>query len=154
MNNKNSKRPWALKILIFLLFFQGFGALPGGFLFIVDPSGGLMQMPPDSLKGEIFTSFLVPSLFLFTVLGLGAIFLACSLYFLPDWSWAAKLNPTQGHHWTFFATMLFGVILMSWITVQAYVVIEDSWLQPFYFTLGLIFVLMPITPWIQRYLRR
>ena len=57
-------------ILLFLLGFLGVGALFGGGVLIVSPSGKLFGMPLSLLDNSPFTDFLIPGLILFIVLGL------------------------------------------------------------------------------------
>jgi len=53
-----------------LLLFNGFGAIYGGWNFMVHPDGSSMQMSLDSLKHTPFHSYLIPGIILFVVNGL------------------------------------------------------------------------------------
>ncbi|MBI5544293.1 MAG: hypothetical protein HY901_10415 [Deltaproteobacteria bacterium] len=83
-------------------------------MMIVDPTGGLLQMPLSTLRGSIFGDFLIPGLILFVVLGLGALAVGAGLFFLPAWSWAERLNPFPRQHWSWFTAVGYGVALMIW----------------------------------------
>jgi hypothetical protein len=61
----------ALYILIVLLVL---GAIGGGGLLILSPSGELIGMPLSLLDHSPFTSFLIPGIVLFTFLGLSPFF--------------------------------------------------------------------------------
>jgi hypothetical protein len=154
MNTKRSKRPLALWLLMFLLLFQGISAIPSGLMLVLDPTGGLMQMPLAMLQGTPFPNFLIPGLILGIVLGLGAFFVLACLFTLPDWRWAQRLNPVRGQHWTWSASAAFGLALMIWITVQVLMVGLGAWLQPFYFGIGLAILLLTVLSPVRGYLRR
>jgi len=64
-----TRRPFAINVLLFLLLFLSLGALFGGGVLIIDPSGDLFQMPVIILQNSPFNNFLIPGLFLFIVLG-------------------------------------------------------------------------------------
>jgi hypothetical protein len=84
MTTKPAKRPLALWLLMLLLLFQGISATPSGFLLVLDPTGGRMQMPLEMLAGSPFPNYLIPGLILSIVLGLGAFFVLACLFALPD----------------------------------------------------------------------
>jgi hypothetical protein len=150
---RRGKRPLALWLLMLLLLFQGISATPAGLMLVLDPSGGLLQMPVEMLAGTPFPNYLIPGLILCVVLGLGAFFVLACLFFLPDWGWAARLNPVKGQHWTWTAAALFGLALMIWITVQVLMIGLGSVLQPLYFGVGLAILLLTLAPSVRRYLR-
>lgn len=47
---------------IFLLLFNGIGALYGGGLLVIDPSGAKIQLPLSYLHYSPFTDYLIPAL--------------------------------------------------------------------------------------------
>ncbi len=153
MAAESSKRPAALWVLIGLLVFQGISAAPPGFLLVLDPTGGLLHLPLDLLKDASFRNFLIPGLILFVVLGIGAFFIAAGLFFLPDWMWIGRLNLFIGQHWAWTAAVAFGPALMIWIVVQVIQIGLGTWLQPFYFGVGLVILLLALNPSVQRHLR-
>ena len=46
-------------LLLALLFFQGASGLYGGGALLVDPTGGILQMPLSLLDGSPFDTFLI-----------------------------------------------------------------------------------------------
>jgi len=153
MNTNRGKRPLAFWLLMLLLLFQGISATPSGLLLVLDPTGGWMQMPLSMLEGTPFSTYLIPGLILSIVLGLGAFFVLGCLVFLPDWSWAERLNPVKSQHWVWTASAAFGLALMTWIVVQVFMIGLDAWLHPMYFGLGLAILLLTLSPSVKRYLR-
>ncbi len=115
------KRIYAIQSVIQLIV--GIGALFGGALGITDPYGALFGMPADVLKKGPFTSFLIPGLFLFCVIGLGhlAAFLAVKR--------KLKLHP--------YISGGFGCILTAWILIQCYILQSIHYLHVIFFIVGL-----------------
>lgn len=151
---KKHKRPKIFWLLLFLLFFQGLSATPSGAMLVIDPSGERMQMPLTMLAGSPFNNYLIPGLILSIGLGVGAFFLFICLLYLPDWDWAERFNPFTKQHWTWAAVALFGLALMTWIVVQVLMVGFGTYLQPFYFAVGLVILLLILSPPMRQYLRR
>ncbi len=153
MTAKRPKRPLALWLLMCLLLFQGISATPSGFMLVLDPTGGRMQMPQEMLAGTPFPNYLIPGLILCIVLGLGAFFVMACLLTLPDWAWARRLNPFKGQHWTWTASAAFGLALMIWITVQVLMIGLGAFIQVFYFGVGLTILLVTLAPSVRECLR-
>lgn len=57
------------KLLILLHLLLGIGAVFGGVVLVIDPSGELINMPITLLENSPFDSFLIPGIILFVVLG-------------------------------------------------------------------------------------
>jgi hypothetical protein len=64
------KRSIPTYILMFLIAFQVISAIPSGCALISDPSGEKLGLPRVLLNQSPFNDFLIPSLFLFFILGL------------------------------------------------------------------------------------
>jgi len=82
----------------------GVGALFGGGQFILAPDGHLLGISVSVLAHSPFSSFFIPGLVLFAVIGIGPIAAAILTYGRPS---KAPL-----------AAVLVGVILMGWVTVE------------------------------------
>jgi hypothetical protein len=113
---------------------------------------GTTKRPAALLHESPFGDFLIPGSILCVVLGLGAFLVAAALFFLPAWSWAERLNPFSGQHWSWTAACGVGLALMIWISVQVALIGGGSWLQPFYFAVGLAILLAALTPSVREYL--
>jgi hypothetical protein len=98
-------------------------AIPAGLMMIFDPStGGSLNLDTAWLEGSPFNDFLVPGLFLAGVIGLGNLTVAALL--LGRWLYAGE------------ASLAMGVVLMTWIVVQA-TIIPFNWVfHPTFFALG------------------
>ncbi|MDF2890342.1 MAG: hypothetical protein K0R80_709 [Clostridia bacterium] len=106
-----------------ILLFVGIGALFGGIMALVDPSGALYGAPTDMMKIGPFTSFLIPGLFLFFVLGLGHI---VSFIFMKR-----KLK------FHVYISGGVGCILMAWILIQCYILQAIALIHVIFFLIGL-----------------
>ena len=79
-------------IFLFLLGFLGLGAIGGGLTVIISPSGALVGMPLSMLDESPFTSFLLPGVFLFLVLGLVPFLLIFALLRILECKFADRFN--------------------------------------------------------------
>lgn len=106
-----------------ILVLVGIGALFGGTMAILDPSGTSYGAPVEILKKGPFNNFLIPGLFLFFVIGLG--------HFIA----LAALKRKVKYHAYISGTA--GCILMAWILIQCYVLQAVHFLHTAFFTIGL-----------------
>jgi len=116
-----------MKKIIFLFegilqIFIALGAVGGGLVLLLDPSGQGMGFSVELLSNSPFTNYLIPGLFLLAVNGIGNFF--CGFLSI------------RKHQYAGYAGMLFGAILMVWILVQVWVLGWVSWLQPLFLFLG------------------
>ena len=122
------------KYFIFLGGWQVFialGAIPAGFLFLLDTSGALMGTSPAMLAHSPFSSFLIPGLFLLVVNGLG--------------NAAAAVLSFKRKSQAAMAGLFLGVVLCLWIVIQVYMIGFISFLQPLMFAVG---AFEAVTGWI------
>ena len=109
-------------ILGILQLFVGIGGIGGGIGLLSDPTGGNIGMPMEFLETTPFSDFLIPGLVLFAVNGVGQ--LVGGVMTL-----AAKRRYPE-------VATAFGVFLMVWIVAQVWWIGLLHWLQPLYFCLG------------------
>lgn len=102
----------------------GLGATGGGFMLVIDPSGGTLGVPSSLLDGSIFPNFIIPGIFLMVVNGFGSIM-------------GAVFSFTKRRYTQEIAIVL-GVILVSWIVIQVIIIKSIGWLHVIYFILGII----------------
>jgi hypothetical protein len=108
-------------ILLILLDFLGVGAVFGGALLIVSPSGKLLGMPLSMLDKSPFTDFLIPGLILFVVLGLAPCGLVFALLKKPVSAMADRLNVYPDMHWAWTGSIYVAFALIIWIQVELFV---------------------------------
>ena len=112
-----------------LQLFIGIGAVPAGFLFIVDPTGASLGFPLEWLADTPFKNYLVPGIFLFGVNGIGSL---TGAFLTFRRHWLASL-----------AAVGLGAFLIGWIAVQVIALgPPPHWLQILYFVLGAVELLL------------
>lgn len=112
-------KPVGLYLLLFCLLFIGGGGLFGGIAFLLEPSGSYLGMTPAFLPSFGLTSYVLPGLFLLTVMGVIPLVLAVVLWRRPTWHWGERYHALTHEHWSWTATMLFSYLLLGWLLVQA-----------------------------------
>ena len=119
--------------LVFLLLFLGLGALGGGALLIISPSGKLLgDLPLSLLARSPFPDFRIPGLLLFVVLGLFPCLLAVVLIQKPANRFAEHFNFFTDMYWGWTYTIYVAFSLIIWIQVEPFIVQRVGWLQIFY----------------------
>jgi len=108
--------------------FIAISAIPAGITFIIDPSGQLNGTTTGLLANSPFSNFLIPGLFLLIVHGVGNLF--CALLSFQ------RLNIAS------IAGMLLGTTLLLWIIFQVIWIGLISFLQPLFFVIGIIEVIL------------
>jgi hypothetical protein len=154
MTNQSSQHPKAVWLLIVLLFLLALGALPSGVLMMAAPDGSFMNMPLSMLQYSPFSSFFIPGLILFTLMGVYPLAVAYSLWRQPSWRWPEALNPVKGRHWSWAASLAAGVMLVIWITVQVLLLRSVAFLHVLYFIWGWALILLTLSAPVRQYTAR
>jgi len=97
---------------LFLLAFNGIGAIYGGLNFILSPDGSGMEMSPDFLKHSPFHDYLIPGIILLVVNGLFSV--VTFLLLIMNMQSAPLLVMSQGFllcGWIFIQVLLIQVII-------------------------------------------
>jgi hypothetical protein len=144
-------KPFALKILAFLLAFIGIGAIISGPMLFLAPDGHLMQWTVDMLKGTPFTNFLIPGIVLFLFVGVFSSLVSYGLLRQPTWRWADMLNICKKYRWAWTASWAAGVIMILWIIVETSLLGYISFLQPVITAWGIAIITLTLLPNMRRY---
>lgn len=150
----NNNKPLASKLLILLHILLGMGAVSGGVVLVIDPSGGLIKMPITLLENSPFNSFLIPGIILFAVLGVFPLIIAFALVTKWQWKAANRLNIFTDMHWSWAFSLYIGFALIIWITVEVFYMKEISLLHIAYIFLGLIIQAVTLLPSVQKHYLR
>lgn len=138
MPNYDSKQRRGLSIVTGILqVFIGIGAVPSGLMIILDPSGSSIGFTLELLEGTPFSSYLVPGIFLFAVNGVISLT-------------GGILSFIRFRHAGLLAIGL-GIFLLAWVIIQVSLIGLMSWLQPTFFGLGIIELILGIL--FHKYLR-
>ena len=126
------------KLLIFIHFFIGFGAVAGGLAGLLNPETPFTGLSPEILQNGPFTSFFIPSLFLFIVLGLGNIIAGILAIKFPKS--------------LFYLSVVMGGILSMFIIIQCWVMWAIVLLHVIFFVIGAFQFLAGAFPIAKEYL--
>jgi hypothetical protein len=116
----------ARTILGIILLIVGINALGGGYYGM----SGAKDIPLNWLKGSPFHSYLIPSVFLFFIIGGSCL-----------WSASAVFRNMQA---AMKASLFTGLSLILWIIAQVLIIGYVSWLQPAMAIAGLSVVLLSL----------
>lgn len=111
------------RILFIVHIFVGLGAIGGGLMAILFPSGPA-GMPTDALKNSPFSNYLIPGIILFSVIGMGNIVSALTMHFKSRY---------QG-----YISSIFSWALVIWIIVQCIMLRLVAILHVIYLMIGLV----------------
>ncbi|MGF7050542.1 hypothetical protein J2T13_005091 [Paenibacillus sp. DS2015] len=137
-------------LLMCLHFFLGIGAVIGGLILMIDPTGEMIDMPASMLVNSPFEHFFIPGFILLTCLGVFPILIATALKKRWNWELAKKLNLYQDKHWSWAFSLYCGFALIIWITVQVYMINTVSLIHVFYMLLGILIQIVTLLPQVQR----
>ena len=146
----NKSKPEKSIVLIGLHFFLAVGALGGGVIFIIDPSGGLAGMSTTLLEGSFLRNYLIPGLILVGILGILPIITALGLIKKWDCPMLESLNIYKDKHWSWTFSLYIGFILIIWITIQVFIIRTLAMLQFIFIFLGMIIQFVTLLPSVQR----
>ena len=110
---KLGQSKWQRIILLFVLGYEGAGALLGGALLLAAPDGRLMDMPVEIMHGS-FSDFIIPGLILFT------------LGILNTAAFFAVLRKTR-FDWIMAVTAL--VAMITWFWIEIAILLQLHWLH-------------------------
>ena len=136
------KRNSTINILLTLLAVLGVGAIFGGAVLIISPSGDLFGMPLSMLDNSPFSNFLIPGIILFTVLGLVPIALIFALIKRPASQFDGLFNFYKDMYWAWSYTIYIAFALIIWIQLEMVFLRAVHWLHTLYmfFAIAIIFV--------------
>lgn len=120
------------RALVGLLAFLGVSALGGGAAMLLAPDGSIIGMDPAVLTGvPLMDDWFLPGLFLAVVLGAGSLVTAWAIVGRPDLHWAAGLERATGQHVAWLASLLIGILLVTFIIYEAQIITapDGRWLQ-------------------------
>ena len=107
--------------------FIGITAIAGGFRLVSNPNG-TSDIPIEWLNGTPFTNYLIPGLVLLTVIGFGNVF--GGIFSFLSKRYAGGI------------AAILGTFLILFMTIEVWFVGLRTFLQPLYFTLGAIVLVL------------
>jgi len=124
----------------------GGGAIGGGGVLIISPSGELIGMPLSELKNTPFNNFLIPGVILFIVLGLIPLLLIIALLKKPESKLAERFNIFKDMHWSWTFSIYIAFTLIGWIQIQMVFLQSVHWLHTFYMFYAVCILLIALLP--------
>lgn len=103
-------RSWLLILMHGML---GIGAIVGGVILIIDPSGSMVNLPASLLENSPFASFLYPGIILLLVLGVMPTMIAISLIRYVHWGLGERLNLYPDRYWAWTFRCIRGLLSSS-----------------------------------------
>ena len=142
----------SLRVLSVLLGVLGVGAIFGGLVFVIAPTGAILGIPLSVLRYSPFDDFLIPGLILLIVFGIGSFAALWGVWLRPAWAFATMLTRFTGQHWSWSAVVAIGLGQVIWIVTEVLMLRGLNWLHFVFGGLGLLIALAPFEPNLRRYL--
>ncbi|MCX6027158.1 MAG: hypothetical protein NTY23_13050 [Chloroflexi bacterium] len=147
------KRPLALWLMIFFLALLALGGFYGGLSMLSDPSGNSLQMA-EVLPLLRVPDYLLPGLFLVSVMGALPLLLIYALLARPTWPWLDRLFTWSRHYWAWTTSLGLGLVLGLWLAVQT-ALIGFRWpIQYITAMNGLLIIALALVPSVQKHHRQ
>lgn len=144
----------ARNFLLILLVFLGVGAIFGGGVLIISPSGKLFGMPLSLLENSPFTDFLVPAIILFIVLGIIPIGLTIALIKKPAYKLAEQLNFYKDMYWAWTYSIYISFALIIWIQLEMMFLNAVHWSHTLYMFLAMGIIFVALLPQVRSLYRK
>ena len=141
-------------LLVAIIVILALSGIAGSIGLIIDPSGNTLQIPTSLLENTLFSSYLIPGIILFLLLGIFPIFVAFGLITKKRLKFADKINPYKKRHWAWSYSLYYGIILVLWIDFQVMMIGGGYILQSIYAILGVIIILLTLTPQVMRFYKK
>ena len=149
MEKPKKMLPKSKKTRNFFLIILGFlalGAIGGGGILIISPTGELLGIPLSELKNSPFNSYLIPGIILFSVLGLIPLLLIIALLKKPESKLAERINLFRDMHWSWTFSIYIAIMLIGWIQIQMVILQSVHWLHTFYMFYAVAIIIIALLP--------
>jgi hypothetical protein len=142
----SSKSKKIRNIFLIILGFLGIGAIGGGVVLIISPTGELIGIPLSEFKNIPFNSYLIPGIILFLVLGLIPLLLIIALLKKPESKLAERINLFKDMHWSWTFSIYIAIMLIGWIQIQMVFLQSVHWLHTFYMFYAVAIIIIALLP--------
>jgi uncharacterized membrane protein YqjE len=134
-------------IFLIVLGFLGLGAIGGGVVLIISPTGELLGIPLSEFKNIPFDSYLIPGIILFVVLGIIPLLLIIALLKKPESKLAEQINIFRDMHWSWTYSIYIAFILIGWVHIQL-IFLQGvvHWLHTFYMFYAILIIIVALLP--------
>ena len=134
-------------IFLIVLGFLALGAIGGGIVLIISPDGELLGLPLSEFKNIPFTSYLIPGIILFSILGIIPSLLIIALLKKPESKIAEQINIFKDMHWSWTYSIYIAFTLIGWIHLEL-IFLQGvvHWLQTFYMFYAILIIIIALLP--------
>ena len=134
-------------IFLIVLGFLALGAIGGGIVLIISPDGELLGLPLSEFKNIPFTSYLIPGIILFSILGVIPSLLIIALLKKPESKIAEQINIFKDMHWSWTFSIYIAFTLIGWIHIQL-IFLQGGvyWLHTFYMFYAILIIIIALLP--------
>ena len=149
-NDINIKR--TRNIFLIVLGFLAIGAIGGGIVLVISPTGDLIGIPLSEFKNIPFNSYLIPGIILSSVLGAIPLLLIIALLKKPVSKLAEQFNIFKDMHWSWTYSIYIAFTLIGWVHIEL-IFLQGvvHWLHTFYMFYAILILIIALLPQI-RYL--
>lgn len=133
-------------LLVSCLAVLSLGALFGGIAMMISPDGSGLGLPSDLLEETPFTTFSIPGILLFSLLGVWPAFTVYGLLRKVPLFGSNSLQPYPEQHWSWTFAYGIGLVLILWINIQLLLGITFHILHFVYDLLGLLILVLVHLP--------
>ncbi len=148
----NKQRPlFPLLLLSVCLLFLGVNGLIDSYLMLSNLNDTVMGMPLSYLEQTPFDSWFIPGLCLLFIWGIGSFVILLGLWLRPDWSVFRVFTSWTHEHWAWALSILLGIGLLIWLTVQVFTLPSLAIIQLILATLAIVLVAIPFLPSMRQY---
>lgn len=132
--------------LLLLLGLLGLGAIFGGGVLIISPSGKLFGMPLSMLNNSPFKTFLIPGTILFIVLGLVPLAITYALAKRPENKFAEQFNLYKDMYWAWSYSIYIAFALIGWIQIEMAYLRSVHWSHTLYMLWAVLIIFVALLP--------
>lgn len=142
-------------LFMIVLGFLALGAIGGGIVLIISPTGEMIGLPLSEFKNIPFDSFLVPGIILLSVLGVIPSLLIIALIKKPKSKIADRINIFNDMHWSWTFSIYIAFCLIGWIHIEViFLQGQVHWLQTFYMFYAVLLIIIALLPQIRSIYRK
>jgi magnesium-transporting ATPase (P-type) len=134
-------------LFLIILGFLALGAIGGGIVLLISPTGELIGLPLSEFKNIPFDSYLIPAIILVSVLGIIPVLLIISLVKKPESKLAEQINIFRDMHWSWTCSIYIAFILIGWIHIEL-IFLQGvvHWLHTFYMFYAILMIIIALLP--------
>ena len=142
-------------IFLIVLGFLALGAIGGGLVLIISPTGESMGIPLSEFKNIPFDSYLIPGIILFFALGIIPLLIIIALIKKPESKLAEQINIYKDMHWSWTYSIYIAFTLICWIHIQLiFMQGVVHWLQTFYMVYAILIIIIALLPQVRYFYKK